>query len=141
MNSSVITQIVFFELIFFGKSDALLIPEIRNTCHQSHCNGQKIFLLFESYPGPTVTFQPLHYMNSTSFIGDPTVHFSARTCRLHCICNLASATAASSYGWCAFLCSWWLDRWSLSGHPEPHPAAPAPSQPPGQGSLAASAFV
>lgn len=86
-------------------------------------------------------FNCLHYTNPTSLISDPTVHFSARTRRLHCIRRSAAATAASSCGRCASLWSWWLGRWSLSAHPEPHPAAPALSQPPGPGSLAAWASV
>lgn len=54
-------------------------------------------------------------------------------------CGTVRATAASSCGRCASLCAWWLCQWSWSGRPERHPAAPAPSLPPGQGSSAASA--
>lgn len=140
--------IVFFELIL---SFLITAPEHTYICciaypwNQEHLPSHSLQLpkKYSDCMNPNQVqlwhFSRLHYMNPMSLISEPTVHFPARTCRLHCFRRSAGATAASSCGRCASLCSWWLGRWSSSGRPEPHPAAPAPSRPPGRGSWAASA--
>lgn len=145
--------IVFFELIL---SFQIKNPEHSNICctaypwNQEHLPSQSLHLPKKYSDGLNPIqvllwhFNRLHNMNPSSLISKPTVHFPARTCRLLRIRrrrNSAWATAASSCGRCASLCSWWLGRWSSSARPEPHPAAPAPSRPPGPGSWAASASV